>query len=521
MVKQFLKIAGVSTEKQFLKKYPTEEAFFRAHPEAMHLVHQKMAYGGGMYKYGPGGPIMPGTLMPAVKQAVYDQSAAHGIPPLLARPADPVVGPVQPAQYAAAPSAPSYQGVSIVDMLNARDPSGQSSSKASRKALAESMGISNYTGTAEQNRQLIEGLGGKWDGSNLPVSSKKTASNKTTASGKTQGAPLPMSYKPGTHGVPLVSYNFDGTPTARQAAPLSDKDRRIAERKAAEDMNKHKTDKFTFPNGETKTYKDMNWKEKMYVAGRSLESEGRFNPDDEAWYDKINPINWITSAGGALGESFYNADKSGSAMPIVSAVAAPVAAGLGVGALNYFKPRYEPYTPPSRGQATGNKQLPSSPSAPRQLEGPAPVRELPAPKEPKGLPDPRFRLIRNPATRGYAMGGEPCYECGGMYNHGGQTFNPGPGTNSGPNYFPYGGSYIPQPMMMAGDLPQYMYGMGMAEGGQMPQWLAERRFAAAGNQHKMSQYGYANGGLVKGSIHDMDEDQIQDLINQGYKIEYV
>ena len=77
-------------------------------------------------------------------------------------------------------------------------------------------------------------------------------------------------------------------------------------------------------------------------------------------------------------------------------------------------------------------------------------------------------------------------------------------------------------MLTPGELPQYMYGMGMAEGGEkMPQWLAERRFAAAGNTGKMSQYGYANGGLVKGSVHDMSEDQIQDLINQGYKIEYV
>ena len=54
MVKEFLKIAGVKTQAEFYKKYPSEEAFFRAHPEARDLVNQKMAYG-GMYAYKSGG----------------------------------------------------------------------------------------------------------------------------------------------------------------------------------------------------------------------------------------------------------------------------------------------------------------------------------------------------------------------------------------------------------------------------------------------------------------------------------
>jgi len=43
MVKQFLKIAGVKTQKEFYEKYPTEQAFFKAHPEA-----RQMAEGGSM-----------------------------------------------------------------------------------------------------------------------------------------------------------------------------------------------------------------------------------------------------------------------------------------------------------------------------------------------------------------------------------------------------------------------------------------------------------------------------------------
>jgi hypothetical protein len=39
MKAQFLKIAGVTSESEFYKKYPTEEAFFTAHPEAMQMKH--------------------------------------------------------------------------------------------------------------------------------------------------------------------------------------------------------------------------------------------------------------------------------------------------------------------------------------------------------------------------------------------------------------------------------------------------------------------------------------------------
>lgn len=48
MIKEFLKIAGVKNEKQFYNKYPSEVAFFKAHPEAKHL--KSMKKGGEMKK---------------------------------------------------------------------------------------------------------------------------------------------------------------------------------------------------------------------------------------------------------------------------------------------------------------------------------------------------------------------------------------------------------------------------------------------------------------------------------------
>jgi hypothetical protein len=47
MKAEFLKLAGVKSEKAFYKKYPTEAAFFKAHPEAKKSV-KKAQYGGVM-----------------------------------------------------------------------------------------------------------------------------------------------------------------------------------------------------------------------------------------------------------------------------------------------------------------------------------------------------------------------------------------------------------------------------------------------------------------------------------------
>jgi transcriptional regulator CtsR len=56
MVKQMLKIAGVKTQNELYKKYPTEAAFFRAHPEAEMLKEAAM---GGSYYYADGGGMPP------------------------------------------------------------------------------------------------------------------------------------------------------------------------------------------------------------------------------------------------------------------------------------------------------------------------------------------------------------------------------------------------------------------------------------------------------------------------------
>lgn len=113
-------------------------------------------------------------------------------------------------------------------------------------------------------------------------------------------------------------------------------DIRIKERLAAKDFNEGKSKTFTLPNDETKTLDQMNWRERQYVAGKSLEGKGRFFENEESLIDDINPLNWITGMAGALGEAPYQAKQSGSNMPYVSAILNPLLMGrmMGSGSIN-------------------------------------------------------------------------------------------------------------------------------------------------------------------------------------------
>lgn len=76
------------------------------------------------------------------------------------------------------------------------------------------------------------------------------------------------------------------------------------------------------------------------------------------------------------------------------------------------------------------------------------------------------------------------YANGGAYSG---TYDAGSGS-----YFPFGGAYMPQDFDYSRGLPQFQQGAM-----------------------------YANGGLVRGSVHDISEEDVQDLINRGYKLKYL
>jgi hypothetical protein len=168
MINQFLQVGGVATLKDFYRKFPTEAHFD-------HYV--KMKYGGGINAYQTGGQPVSSDYpdyatfkaaddawqasqnMPQVDQSTVDAysvpvAGANGLPDYLKRSADPAVV-AAPAAATTKTKLNPYGGVSIVDFLAAQ---GKATDKASRKKLAEAMGISDYTGRADQNTKILQML---------------------------------------------------------------------------------------------------------------------------------------------------------------------------------------------------------------------------------------------------------------------------------------------------------------------------------------------------------------------------
>jgi polyhydroxyalkanoate synthesis regulator phasin len=174
MINQFLQVGGVTSLKDFYKKFPTEAHFD-------HYV--KMKYGGGINAYQDGGePVSSdypdsqsflaahaaweaNQTIPQVDTGNYDYengSVDENGYPVSVNPNAPVVAKnvvaTPTATVVTAPAATKlnpYSGGSIVDFLGAQ---GKATDKASRKKLAESMGITGYTGTADQNVKLLKML---------------------------------------------------------------------------------------------------------------------------------------------------------------------------------------------------------------------------------------------------------------------------------------------------------------------------------------------------------------------------
>ena len=88
---------------------------------------------------------------------------------------------------------------------------------------------------------------------------------------------------------------------------------------------------FTFPTGETKRWRDMNWREQQYVAGKNL---GALNRGD--WTDYINPLAMVGSLSEGLATAPYVAQQTDSYLPYVTGIGAPLLTGAlaGVGAKN-------------------------------------------------------------------------------------------------------------------------------------------------------------------------------------------
>jgi hypothetical protein len=106
----------------------------------------------------------------------------------------------------------------------------------------------------------------------------------------------------------------------------------MVEGKAAEATRENPNVPFTFPTGESKLWKDMDWRERQYVSGRNLGSMSRFNN----WTDWINPITMIGEMGEGLATAPYMARETDSNLPYVAGIASPLLGGAlgGLGTRN-------------------------------------------------------------------------------------------------------------------------------------------------------------------------------------------
>lgn len=107
----------------------------------------------------------------------------------------------------------------------------------------------------------------------------------------------------------------------------------------------------------------------------------------------------------------------------------------------------------------------------------------------------------------YRKGGSmPCYKCGGKYKNGGSYS----GTYSAGVYYANGGPYIPD---YSGVMMNSQFGQDGAGDLVPPGTPSSKSLFKHGGLHT-SKY-------KKGGEYEMTQDEIQDLINKGYKIQYV
>lgn len=460
MVKQFLKIAGVKNQSDFYKKYPTEAAFFKAHPEARQLVHQKMSYGGGIYAYQDGGEPISSDYpdyrtfkaahdaweasqgMPDVPADVYSMPAADasGLPDYLKAQAAQAssTGSAAPAGARQSFTLNPYEGVSVQDMLTAQ---GKAGDYQSRKQLAKTLGMQGYRGTADQNKQMMEMIRQNPDvltdyvQSTIPAPKTK----RTSAAPRDEKGLREFMMQEAQRQAAANPYIMAPQPSSPQ------KSKGLVESLPA--LGKGPAKKYAKKSDE---YIDQ---DPYFFA-----EEG-----DNAFIKAIDaPFTWARNQGAKI-----VLDRDLGTAAKLAAMGA--GAGLLGKAYDYFKPRYEPYNP-------------------KQLPGAGPIRGQ------KALP-PSQKALPPSSPRGWTMGegsyrspNFPFHQAGGSYNPTSVDYSQG------------------LPMFdMGAAFPQAMYGMGMAQGG------------------SYYDYGgtYAKGGIVKGGEYDMSEDEIQDLINKGYKIEYI
>ncbi len=188
MKKEILKIAGVKSEKEFYKKYPTEAAFMKAHKKEF----KKAAMGAAMVNkqltqltdFSNPPQAQDGKVLwhPEWEQDQYagisDDEAAYLAEADARNVANTPMKTPSVKVSKTETKKPAANNYSVVDFMNSK---GLKSDFNTRKSLAQQYGIKDYKGTAEQNMQLLSHLNGK-----TPATKKVEAPKKEEAAKKTE-----------------------------------------------------------------------------------------------------------------------------------------------------------------------------------------------------------------------------------------------------------------------------------------------------------------------------------------------
>ena len=406
-------------------------------------------------------------------------------------------------------------GGSIVDYLNS---TGEASDFNSRAARAKQMGIQNYTGTAEQNLAMLSAIQGQDRGKRIARQEKQNPHIMAAPQATPSAEPQPgIPYFPHVGGVMPHSAP---TPSVKKTGDA---------RQAATQKTKQANKEMSAPY----PVQQPQW---MHQMNQQLGLEDARHLESGMITDKNKNVMYVVKNG-----------KVVKSMPVLTGQARDANA-------NPYSVEYLESHPEARATPTGTYLSTPNPN----LYGKKGFNMKPIPAFGEAAPnsanvaqhtiygtnpnkgqegyDPREGARRTKLMKGPGENRNASYGCTNLYGQDidcltGQIFPQGDttivvdtrkgkdaaflrnmgikatggendysGTYSNGVYYGDGGSFVPEfyepgvlPQFAMGyNVPQAMYGMGMAQ-----------------------------GGLVKGSIHDMSEGEIQNLINQGYKIQYL
>jgi hypothetical protein len=402
-------------------------------------------------------------------------------------------------------------GVSIVDYLNSM---GMASDKASRKQLAEKMGITNYDYSADKNLELLSMLRNQGV-KDAPPRSTRTKTAAPTSRQSSSNIPALL------RAPSMLRKGFNPT--------MNPEDLTRAMLESYVDRDKKLESGFVVDKRSNKGYVVKNGKiEKSFPVITGFNPEGNENPYRVSYLDN-RPELRVTPAGtyNMVPSKLKNrGNKSGTIYGAPGYFLDPIPA-FGEKKVNSKNVAiHTTYDPASR-----DRLYDMSPKDRYKSYGcincrPGDIGSLTENYFPQGdtlmVIDPRKnmydqeflqRIKSGRGTQNYKMGGMPCYECGGMFAYGGYI----------PEEYAQGGIYIDPKKKGTFKAQATRMGMGVQEAASAILNAPEGKYSPEMRRKANFARNFAkqDGGLVQGAEIEVTPEQAEMLRQQGYDFEII